>query len=225
MSRKSALEENGYIYETKEYKDMCDKIYKFEDILNYLINKEVTKSKVKELYASLKELDDLGLNFDVGRINSKILLKFLKTISLNSCTRAIKELLKKCFRNGVELNPLSYGYGTITNEDLADIRYIVNDEKPLRYCGFNVVGEEKNPTWKFVVTDPGLKTSNGSIKAKVKSMITKVLVHGNDFWDLIIYKDMVAFKLPTERKTYIYKKEYWDSRCDKSLTNIQILKL
>jgi len=72
MGRKSALEENGYVYKTKEYKDMHDKIYKLEDVLNHLINIEVTKPKIKQLYESLKELDDSGLNFDVGSINSKI---------------------------------------------------------------------------------------------------------------------------------------------------------
>lgn len=44
-------------------------------------------------------------------------------------------------------------------------------------------------------------------------------------YEEIIYKDMVAFKLPTERITFIYSKNYWDSRCSENLTNLKVLKL
>lgn len=66
--------------------------------------------------------------------------------------------------------------------------------------------EEKNTLWKFVITDPLLLNKNGGLKAKVKQLATKIDKMDMD-WDLIIYKDLVAFKLPTERKTYIYSKK------------------
>ncbi|WP_191025642.1 hypothetical protein [Clostridium butyricum] len=89
---------------------------------------------------------------------------------------------------------------------------------------YNLVSEDKNSIWKFVVNDPDLKIKNGDVKDKVISFADIVVKEKNEEWDLIIHKDMVAFKLPTERITYIYSKRYWDSRCDKNLINLKILK-
>lgn len=94
-----------------------------------------------------------------------------------------------------------------------------------RILGYNLVSEKKNSIWKFVVNDPLLKNKDGSIKSKVIE-ITDIAdkISGSEY-DLIIHKNMVAFKLPTERITYIYTKNYWDSRCSENLTNLKVLKL
>lgn len=84
--------------------------------------------------------------------------------------------------------------------------------------------EEKNTLWKFVITDPLLLNKNGSLKVKVKQLANKIDKMDMD-WDLIIYKDLVAFKLPPERKTFIYSKKYWDSRCDKCLNSLKTIEL
>lgn len=92
-------------------------------------------------------------------------------------------------------------------------------------AGYNLVSEDKNSIWKFVVTDPVLKNKDGSIKSKVTEITDIADKLSNEEYDLIIHKDMVAFKLPTERKTFIYSKDYWNSRCDKNLNNLKVLKL
>lgn len=90
---------------------------------------------------------------------------------------------------------------------------------------YDLVREDKNLIWKVVVTDPDLVNRDGSIKSKVHS-IAKLVVSEKDInsWDLLIHKDMVAFKVPTERKTFIYSKKYWEMRCDISLTTIRVIK-
>lgn len=89
---------------------------------------------------------------------------------------------------------------------------------------YDLVKEDKNTIWKIVVTDPDLVNMDGSIKKKVHS-IAKLVVSEKDIdsWDLLIHKDMVAFKLPTERKTFIYSKKYWDNRCYSSLTTLKVI--
>ena len=94
-----------------------------------------------------------------------------------------------------------------------------------RILGYNLVSEEKNSIWKFVVNDLLLKNKDGSIKSKVIEITDIADKKHNSEYDLIIYKDMVAFKLPTERITFIYSKNYWDSRCSENLTNLKVLKL
>lgn len=90
---------------------------------------------------------------------------------------------------------------------------------------YELIKEEKNLMWKVVVTDPLLINKNGTIKSKVND-IAKLVVSEPDIysWDLLIYKDMVAFKLPTERKTFIYTKRYWEDRCSVSLNTLKVIK-
>lgn len=89
--------------------------------------------------------------------------------------------------------------------------------------GYNLISEEKNSIWKVVVTDPLLKNENGSVKDKVNEIAKIVDEESNDLWDIIKYKDMVAFKLPTERKTFIYSKKYWRLRCENRFDNLKVL--
>lgn len=92
-------------------------------------------------------------------------------------------------------------------------------------CKFNLVTEEKNTIWKIVVSDYELINDDGSVKKKVEGIAELVVDTNNDLWDIIIYKDMVAFKLAMERKTYIYSKEYWKSRCDTDFNSLKVLKI
>ncbi len=118
MGRKAALEENRYLYGTEEYKNISNKIYEIEHILRELMHGQITKLNIKKIYICLMKLDDLGLNFDIGNINSKVLLEFLKTLDLKDCNLIIKKLLQKCFNYSSEINPISYGYGKIRLETL-----------------------------------------------------------------------------------------------------------
>lgn len=90
---------------------------------------------------------------------------------------------------------------------------------------YNLTSETRNSIWKFVVKDETLMNKDGTIKNKVKAIadIADDIPHKE--WDLIVHKNMVAFKLPTERTTFIYSKRYWNSRCDQNLTNLKILKI
>ncbi|MBU3107155.1 hypothetical protein [Clostridium gasigenes] len=90
--------------------------------------------------------------------------------------------------------------------------------------GYNLVSEEKNSIWKIVVTDDSLKNKDGSVKAKVKAIAEIVDDVSNDLWDIIYYKDMVAFKLPIEHKTYIYSKLYWNARCGECFDKLKVLR-
>lgn len=90
---------------------------------------------------------------------------------------------------------------------------------------YDLISVEQNPIWKFVVIDPILKNKNGDIKAIVKEIADIADDTPNEEWDLIVHKNMVAFKIPTERITCIYSKQYWDSRCSQNLTNLKVLKI
>lgn len=89
--------------------------------------------------------------------------------------------------------------------------------------GYNLSIEKRNSIWRFVVTDSSLRNKNGSFKDKVLEIANMCTNEDNFNWDLIIHKGMVAFKLPTERTTYIYSKTYWDDRCYQNLKNLKVL--
>lgn len=121
MGRRAALEENGYKEGTKEYEYTCSKIVELERILWKLYYK-VTKVRIKKLYSILEELNDEGLNFDIGAscgINSKVLLEFLEILDLDNCNLIIKQMMKESL-SCIEIQPVSYGYGRITIEELKD---------------------------------------------------------------------------------------------------------
>ena len=83
---------------------------------------KVTKVRIKKLYSILEELNDEGLNFDIGAsggINSKVLLEFLEILNLDNCNLTIKQMMGESL-SWIEIQPVSYGYGRITIEELKD---------------------------------------------------------------------------------------------------------
>lgn len=122
MGRISTLEDNGYVQDTIEFKNMHNKLIKLEDTVNGMKLTGVSKIRTKKLYSLLRELDESGLKFDIGRVNGKILLSFLETLNLDNCNKEITQLLKICFNGSVELNPLHFGYGEIKVETLNQIK-------------------------------------------------------------------------------------------------------
>ena len=89
---------------------------------------------------------------------------------------------------------------------------------------YDLVKEDKNITWKIVVTDVDLINRDGSIKKKVHN-IARLVIAERDMssWDLLVHKDMVAFKVPTERKTFIYTKSYWENRQISGLHTLKVI--
>ena len=73
----------------------------------------------------------------------------------------------------------------------------------------------KKDTWKFIIQeDTKLTKSNNEPKEKVKNLCKKILEYGNiDSYDLIESNDMIAFKFAPMKTTYIFDKNYYESKC------------
>ena len=90
----------------------------------------------------------------------------------------------------------------------------------------NVVS--KCHTWEFRVAQEysELFESNGDLKGDVYKLRSFILCEEeNDNWDTIYYNDLVAFKNPCERITYIYPRSEWDYRMRDSFKRLDIIDL
>lgn len=92
---------------------------------------------------------------------------------------------------------------------------------------------QRRGAWVFQVMcnvysyDEGLIKKNGGFTAKVNRFMDLMRGSGTD-WTLVYYENLIAFKNPADRVTYIYNKKYFKKRFlasgDKSIFNCKSIK-
>ena len=86
---------------------------------------------------------------------------------------------------------------------------------------------EKNIIWRFHCLSWKVKLTP-SRKKKYNDFMDLIIKEGMD-WTIAYYKDLIAFKNPADRTTYIYEKEYFIRRFedggDNSILNCKSINL
>lgn len=88
--------------------------------------------------------------------------------------------------------------------------------------------KDKNSIWRFKISDERLVNKDTKNPKKiVQYLINNIDKASSDYigkYDFIIYKDYVGFIVPMERTTFIYRKDYVESRFI-NFDNYRVLKI
>lgn len=125
MGRNSTLKSSGYEQGTALFNEKHEKLLKIEKTIQHIVlRNNMTVAKYNKLVALLGEIDNDGIKYDIGKVDSS---QFLKLLILS----------KDCLNNPITLNalelacgesnPKEYGWDNI---DLTkDINSLINQQK------------------------------------------------------------------------------------------------
>ncbi|MEG0296771.1 MAG: hypothetical protein RR620_08625 [Clostridium sp.] len=89
--------------------------------------------------------------------------------------------------------------------------------------GYSLVIQSPNSSWKIIINDTVIVKAIKNNTININDFLEVVSGRDKSKWDIIIYRDMVALKVPTEKKIFIYTKKFWDLRCKNNLQNLKVL--